>query len=130
MEYFIIWISAIGAVCIGVMVLSVFFAVMGAIKSRLTSARYIKLKGFLKDGEVVDVHLTSGKVMEGLSFVGFMDTAAMKGGLPYQLQNMVVFETTDRRRVMLRGDLIKIIETRGAGESRSAGEETPTSLDL
>lgn len=127
MEYFLNWLGAIGAICLGIMALAVFFTVLSAVNSRLAPARYVKLKGLLKGAEVVDVHLTSGKVMEALSFVGFMDAASTKGGLPYQLQNMVVFEKSDHRRVMLRGDLIKIIETRGAGESLPSGEETPTS---
>lgn len=125
MENFVLWVGSIGAICIGIMALSVFFTALAAVNSRLAPARYVKLKGFLKGAEVVDVHLTSGKVMEALSFVGFMDAASSKGGLPYQLQNMVVFETPDHRRVMLRSDLIKIIETRSAGENRSPEGEMP-----
>ncbi len=112
MENFIIWIGTVGAICIGIIVLAVFFTVLGAIKDWLRPVRYIKFKGFIQEADFVDVHLTSGKVMEDLRFLGFIDPASIKGNVPYQLQSMMLFETTDRRRVMMRGDLVKIIEVR------------------
>ena len=113
MEGFINWISVVGAICIGVMILAVFFSLLSAIKSRLAPAHYIKIKGFLNDAQLVDVHLTRGKLIQNVRFVGFTDPNSLKGGdVPYQLKNMIVFETEDKRRLMLRGDLIKIIESR------------------
>jgi len=112
METFISWMAVIGAICIGIMVLAVFFSILSAIKGRFTPAQYIKLKGFLNDAPTVDVHLTSGKLIQNVRFVGFTDPNSLKGNVPYQLHHMIVFETEDKRRLMLRGDLIKIIEGR------------------
>jgi len=112
MESVITWASAIGSLCLGIMVLAVFFSILNSIKNRFTSAKYIKIKGFLKDSELVDVHLTSGKLIENVRFIGITDPASLKGNIPYQLTNMIVFETSDNRRIMLRGDLIKIIESK------------------
>jgi hypothetical protein len=41
--------------------------------------------------------------------VGFTDPNSMKG-VPYQLNNMVVFETTGGKRVLLRADTLRMIE--------------------
>jgi len=111
-ENFIIWIGTVGAICIGVIVLTVFFTILGVVKDWLRPGRYIKFQGFIKEADSVDVHLTSGKVMKDLRFLGFTDPASIKGNVPYQLQSMMLFETEDRRRVMMRGDLVKIIEMR------------------
>ncbi len=112
MENFLIWFSAIVAICMGVIILAAFFAILSVIKNRMAPAQYLKIKGFLNDAQLVDVHLTSGKLIEKVRFIGFTDSSSIKGDAPYQLHNMIVFETEDKRRLMLRGDLIKIIEAK------------------
>ena len=109
-ESFTAWLGAIGALCIGIMALAVFFALLNAVKDSLKKPQHIQIKGFLSEAELVTVHLTSGKVISGLKFVGVVDASTIKGNLPWQLTSMVVFETEDQRRVMVRGDSIKIME--------------------
>jgi multicomponent Na+:H+ antiporter subunit F len=94
---------------IGIMALAVFFTVLGAIKDRFSSSKFIKIKKLLNQPEKVTLHLASGKTVADVHFVGFTDPASLKG-VPYQLSNMVVFETTDGRRVLLRADTIRMME--------------------
>jgi hypothetical protein len=109
MENFIMWMGPIGAICIGVMALALFFTFLGRIKDRFSSAKFIKIKKLLNQPEMVTLHLASGKTVSDVHFVGFTDPASLKG-VPYQLSNMVVFETTDGRRVLLRADAIRMME--------------------
>ena len=109
MGIFIMWMGPIGAICIGIMALAVFFTLLGLVKDRFSSSKFIKIKKLLNQPETVTVHLSSGKTVPNVRFVGFTDPASLKG-VPYQLSNMVVFETTDGRRVLLRADAIRIME--------------------
>jgi hypothetical protein len=109
MDIFIMWMGPIGAICIGIITLSLFFNVVGAIKGRFASAKFIKIKNLLTQPENVTVHLSSGKTVSDVRFIGFTDPASLKG-VPYQLSNMVVFEASDGRRLLLRADAIRIIE--------------------
>jgi len=109
METFIVWISVIGAICIGVMALAVFFTLLNAIQRRFSKTAIIKLKGIFKTSEWLNVHLNGSKTVEHVKFVGVTDPNSMKG-VPYHLNNMVVFETAAGKRVLLRADTIRMIE--------------------
>ena len=109
METFIMWISVIGAICIGIMALAIFFTLLNAIQRRFSKTAIIKLKGIFKTSELLNVHLNGAKIVSRVKFVGFTDPNSMKG-VPYHLNNMVVFETTDGKRVLLRADTIRMIE--------------------
>jgi ABC-type lipoprotein release transport system permease subunit len=109
METFIVWISVIGAICIGVMALTVFFTLLNAIQRRLSKTAIINVKGIFKTSEWLNVHLNGSKTVERVKFIGFTDPNSMKG-VPYQLNNMVVFETAAGKRVLLRADTIRMIE--------------------
>ena len=110
MDTFIIWISAIAAICIGIVVLALFFTALNVVKDRFSSSKFVKIKQVLNNSELVTVHLSSGKTLSDLKFVGFADPSSFKGGVPYQLANMVVFESVDGRRILLRADAIRIME--------------------
>jgi small nuclear ribonucleoprotein (snRNP)-like protein len=114
METFIDWISVIGAICIGVMALTVFFTLLNAIQRHFSKTAIIKLKGVFKTSEWLNVHLNGAKTIERVKFVGYTDPNSMKG-VPYHLNNMVVFETADGKRVLLRADTIRMIEELHAG---------------
>jgi len=109
METFIIWISVIGAICIGVMALAVFFSILNGIQRRFSKTSFIKLKGVFNQSELLSVHINGGKTISHVKFVGFTDPNSMKG-VPYQLNNMAVFEHPDGKRVLLRADTIRMIE--------------------
>jgi hypothetical protein len=118
MDYFESAMGIIGAFCIGIAALTIFFKVIGYFQQRMGEPAVVKMKGFLRDARAVDVHTSGGKVLRTLTFVGFTDSASFKGGqIPYQLSNMIVFETKDRRRILLRADSIKMIEEVGDGPS-------------
>jgi hypothetical protein len=119
MEAFTLWISGIGAICIGIMVLAIFFKLLNAIQRRFSKTAIIKLKGIFTNSELLNVHLNGAKTVSHVRFVGFTDSNSMKG-IPYQLNNMVVFETTDGKRVLLRAETIRMIEEIDAGSTNVA----------
>jgi hypothetical protein len=116
MDIFIMWMAPIAAICIGIIVLTAFFTVLGAIKDRFPSVKYIKIKKLLKDSDFVTIHLTSGKAISNVKFVGFTDPSSFKG-IPYQLANMVVYESTDGRRILVRADTIRMMEQQETSKS-------------
>jgi hypothetical protein len=109
MENFVIWIGSIGALCIGIMVLAVFFKILGIIGSYFSNSKYIKIKKFLNKSGFVTVHLSSGKIITNLKFIGCADWSSLKD-YPYEMKNMVVFESVDGKRVLLRASAIRIME--------------------
>ena len=109
METFNLWISGISAICIGVMALAVFFSVLNGIQRRFAKTPFIKLKGVFNQSELLNVHINGGKTVSRVKFVGFTDPNSMKG-VPYQLNNMAVFEHTDGKRILVRADTIRMIE--------------------
>jgi hypothetical protein len=100
----------VAAVCIGIIVLTAFFTVVGYFKRKTRGFDIVKMKGFVKDGGLVHVHLSSGQVYRDVRFVGFSDQSSAKGGVPFQLSQMVVCETRKGARVFFRPDAVRIIE--------------------
>lgn len=109
MNIFIEWMAPIAAICIGIMILAGFFSIIGMIKDRFSTVKYFKMKKFLKDSDCVSILLSSGKSVSNVRFVGFTDSSSFKG-LPYSLANMLICETQDNRRIMIRADTIRMIE--------------------
>ena len=99
----------VAAICIGIIVLTTFFTIVGYFKSKTRGFEIVKMKGFVKDGRLVNVHLSIGQVYRSVRFLGFSDQSA-KGGVPFQLANMVVCETQKGARVFFRPDSVRIIE--------------------
>jgi len=100
----------VAAICIGIIVLTAFFTAVGYFKSKTRGFDILKLKGFIKDGKLINVHLSGGKSLLGVRFVGFTDQSVGKGGVPYQLSSMVILETTKGSRIFIRADSVKMIE--------------------
>ena len=90
--------------------MSVFCTAVGYFKSRTRDFDIVKMKGFIKDGRLVNVHLSSGLICRRVRFVGFSAQSSTKGGVPSQLSQMVVFETVNGARVFFRPDAVRIIE--------------------
>lgn len=109
MEIFIMWMGPIGAICIGIIVLTVFFKIIGYLGDRVSPVKHIKIKKLLSQSELVTAHLTSGDAIPNLKFIGFTDTASVKG-VPYELTNLVTFEKLDGTTVLVRANRIKMIE--------------------
>jgi hypothetical protein len=110
MDLFYQTFGFIAAICAGIIILTVFFTVVGYFKRATRGFDVLKLKGFIKDGKLVNVYLGGGKSVLGVKFVGFTDQSAGKGGVPYQLSHMVVLETAKGARVLVRADAVRMLE--------------------
>ena len=110
MDLFYQTFGFIAAICAGIIILTVFFTAVSYFKRTTRGFDVVKMKGFVKDGRLVNVHLSSGKIYDGVRFVGFTDQRSAKGGVPYQLSSMVVCETTKGARLLIRADAVRIIE--------------------
>jgi hypothetical protein len=116
MDAFLTTFGAIGAIVLGIVLLTIFFKLLGLIQWMVGKPAVVKIKGLLKDAAWINVHLAGGKILENVRFVGFTDASSIKDGrIPYQLANMVVLETTEEKRILLRADLIRMIEERASG---------------
>ena len=100
----------VAALCIGVIILTVFFTGVGYFKRATREFDIVKLKGFIKDGKLINVYLSGGKSVLGVRLVGFTEQGAGKGGVPYQFSSMVVLETAKGARVLIRADSVRMIE--------------------
>jgi len=100
----------VAAISLGIIILTTFFAVIGYFKRATRGFDIVKMKGFIKDGRLINVHLSSGKTLLGVRFIGFTDQVSGKGGVSYNLSHMVVLETSKGARVYVRSDSVRIFE--------------------
>jgi hypothetical protein len=130
MESFYQVFGVVAALCAGAIILAVFFTGLGYLKRRTRGFDVVKLKGFVKDGRLVNVHWSGGKAVLGVRFVGFTEQAAGKGGVPWQLSSMVVLESRKGGRVLIRADSVRMIEEveEPAEPGVSPGGRQPSSL--
>ena len=70
----------------------------------------MKMKGFIKDGKLINVHLTSGQSLLGVRFIGFTDQSSGRAAIPHQLSSMVVLETAKKARVYARANSVRMFE--------------------
>ncbi len=110
MDLFYQTLGFVVAICAGIIILTLFFTAVGYFKGATRGFDVVKLKGFIKDGKLVNVHLTGGKSVLGVRLLGFTDQGSGKGGVPYQLSHMVVLETVKGARVLVRSDAVRMIE--------------------
>jgi hypothetical protein len=110
MDIFYQVFGVVMAIALGIMVLTVFFTGVGYFKRRTASFDVVKLKRFIKDGRVVNVHLSSGKIFSSVKFVGFTDQSSSKGSIPFSLSQMVVCETAKGARIFFRAEAVRVIE--------------------
>lgn len=85
-----------------------FFLIIEGVRKATRGFEVVKLKGFVRDDKIVNVHLINGKTIDGLRFVGC--TSESDGKVPYPLQRLLVLETAREERVLLRADRVVIIE--------------------
>jgi hypothetical protein len=110
MELFYQTFGIIAAFCAGIIILTLFFTAVGYFKRSTRGFEVVKLKGFIKDGKLINVYLNGGKSVLGVRFLGFTDSVAGKGGVPYQLSSMVVLETSKGARILIRADAVRMFE--------------------
>ena len=126
METFTLWISVISAICIGIMALAIFFALLNSVRRRFLKTAIIKLKGLFDVSKPLNVYINSGKSISNVKFIGFTDPDSMKG-VPHQLNNMVVFENADGNRILLRPETIRMIEEINPNNTLQRREQDGTS---
>jgi hypothetical protein len=69
-----------------------------------------KVKGFVKDDRLVDIHLSSGQVYRGVRFVGCCNQRVPESGISLRLSRFVVCETQQGARVFIPPEAISMIE--------------------
>jgi hypothetical protein len=110
MELFKQTFGFVAAICGGIIILTLFFMLVSFFKGKIRGFDVVKMNGFIKDGKLVNVHLSSGKIVTEVRFIGFTSQTTGKGGIPYQLASMVVLETTKGARVLIRADTVRMFE--------------------
>jgi hypothetical protein len=100
----------VAAVSLGIIILTAFFTIIGYFKRATRGFDVVKMKGFIKDGHLINVHLSSGKILSGVRFIGFTDQSAGRTAIPHRLSGMVVLETTTGARVYVRADSVRMFE--------------------
>jgi hypothetical protein len=102
--------AVVAALCFGIIIVSLFFMLLNYVNKAISGRKVVKLKGFIKDAALVNIHLIGGKTLEQMKFVGFTDGPSPKGNIPFQLRNRVVLENAKGLRILLKADSIKMIE--------------------
>ncbi len=110
METFIPVFGFVAALCAGVIILALFFFAVGYFRRRTRGFQVVKMNGFIKEGRLVNVHLSGGKILSNVRFIGFTEAGSTKGGIPWQFSQMIVCETSKGARVLFRADAVRIIE--------------------
>lgn len=124
MENFTYVFGPVLAVVLGIIVLSVFFKVLSRFGKTKDEPPLIKLKGFFKNAEFVDVHLGGMSVLKKVRVVGVSDSYQIgKGGFPHELHGMVVLEKENKKRIMIKAKLITmIVESEIESEQATSSE--------
>jgi hypothetical protein len=110
MELFYQTFGFVAAICTGIIILAVFFTAVGYFKRATRGFDIVKMKGFMKDGKPINVHLANGKTLLGVRFIGFTDFGGSRAVIPHQLSGMAVLETASGTRIYIRADSVRMFE--------------------
>jgi hypothetical protein len=111
MDIFLNTFGFVGAILLGIIILTLFIKLLNFTSSKMGDPALIKMNKFFNNANRIKVHLAGGKVLENFKFIGFTHPSSMKGGhIPYHLANMVVLENSAAKRILIRADAIKMIE--------------------
>ena len=110
METFYDVFGVVAAICSGIVFLAIFFTCLNWFNRATRGFEVVKMRGFIKEGKVVNVYLNGVRTVRGVYFVGFTERASAKGGIPYQMAGMVVLETVNGGRILIRADSVRMIE--------------------
>jgi hypothetical protein len=111
MEQFGQTLGVVAPIVGAIMVLTVFFKVVGWMSGRFpASTTRIAFKGVLDARTRATVHLSNGTTLENVRFIGFTEAGSAKHPFPFELQGMVILEHPDGRRTMVPAKLIRMIE--------------------
>ena len=105
--------GAIGAICIGVMVLTIFFNLAGYISGQLrgNSGKILVAQDFIKKDSLVTVKIAGNESIERVKFIGFTKAAHQgKDSIPFPYARMAVFENEAGERVFIPATTIQFIK--------------------
>lgn len=117
METFLQTIGWVAALCLGIAFMTVFFMLMHSLGRYMRGERLETVRGFLRTGHLVRVHLTTGKTLDSMRFQGFTPSGDGKN-LPHELGKMLVLEDAAGGRVLIRSNIVRMIEESAAPEER------------
>src|SRR5688500_6364672 len=104
-------ISVIGPIVGGIIILTLFFKLLGWISGKSSpSPRRVAFKGILDEHTLCTIHLGGGTTYENVRLIGFTDSSSAKGPFPYELNGMAILEHTDGRRTLIQAKNIRTIE--------------------
>ena len=110
METFYAVFGPVIALCAGIIILTLFFTAIGYFKRVTRGFNVIKMKGFIKNDKLINVHLRNGKILTEVCFVGFTDQSSTNTAIPHQLSKMVVLETVKGVRMYIKSDSVQMFE--------------------
>jgi hypothetical protein len=112
-DAFIKTAGVVSGLCVGIIILTLFFTALNFLKGKLAGDKVVKMQTFIQDATLVNVHLVGGNSLERMRFIGFTNRGSVKGNVPFQLTNMVVLESEQGLRTLIRADSIKMIQEIG-----------------
>jgi hypothetical protein len=100
----------VGVLCLAlaIMVLSIFFTLLGWLSSG-AKPESLAVRGVLKKDTWATVHTTGDEKFDRVRFVGFTSAESLKSRLPADLHGMVILEDESKRRFLIRAKAIRMI---------------------
>jgi hypothetical protein len=104
-------VSVVGPIVGAIVVLTLFFRLLGWISHRSASGttRFV-VKGVFDGNTATTVHLSSGNAIENVRILGFTNPPSAKAPLPFELSRMVILQHADGRRALVQAKMIRKIE--------------------
>lgn len=104
-------ISVVGPIVGAIVVLALFFRLLGSAGHRSASAttRFV-VKGIFDGNTPATVHLSSGNSLEDVRILGFTEPPSAKAPFPFELSRMVILQHPDGRHTLVQAKMIRKIE--------------------
>ncbi len=98
------------AFVVGLMILSLFYKLLSMIGRTKAEPPLIRMQSFFKNAEYVDLHLSGHKLLRKVKIIGVSEASQFgKGGLPFELNGMIVLERENAKRLMIKAKAIQMI---------------------
>jgi hypothetical protein len=103
------------ALCLGIIILTVFFKTLGYLGRLWSGAEttVIKSQSFVAEKAIVKVFLKDGEILDSVTFLGFSQTSTSHRspgqGLPFELNKMAVFANPDGTKIFVAPKAINSI---------------------
>ncbi|MFI4855174.1 MAG: hypothetical protein ACIAQF_09410 [Phycisphaerales bacterium JB065] len=107
------FVTAIWSIVGAIMALAIFFKAMRWLEYALNKGKgpaKFSLKGVLDRTTFVTVHVSGGEKYEDVRILGYTDSSAEKGIVPWELTGMVVLEHRDGGKTVISAKRIRSIE--------------------